>query len=72
MVRSTGQCTVDNQWRCGAKVAGWDLCDLKSNQCVGLRQIVVYPHLTEDREPTSPSRVASLGLGPRTVRVDPY
>ena len=33
------------------RLQGSDLCDLKPDQCVALRQIIVYPHLTEDREP---------------------
>jgi hypothetical protein len=37
------------------RLQGSDLCGLKQDRCVALRQIVVYPHLTEDREPTSPS-----------------
>jgi len=37
------------------RLQGSDLCDLKPDRCVALRQIVVYPHLTKDREPTSSS-----------------
>ena len=37
------------------RLQGSDLCDLKPDRCVALCQIVVYPHLTEDWEPTSPS-----------------
>ena len=37
------------------RLQGSDLCGLKPDWCVTLRQIVVYPHLMEDQEPTSPS-----------------
>ena len=56
--------TVDNQRSHGAKIAGFGSLDLKLDRCVVLQQNGSYHHLTEDRDPPSPSLVGIGGLQP--------
>ena len=55
VARSTGSARLITRGDVVLRLQGLDLCDLKPDRCVVLRQIVVYPHLMEDQEPTSPS-----------------